>query len=162
MILKRRNVRAADIGGLAKIKHKVRSKMMDIGDYEDQSASYHVQMLMKKIGNGNLIQSLDYHNKVLLADAPLVYILDEPQIFKGISRVIPLAIDSDNSNGIAVRRILDKKQSFFMRMSSLDHCGTEDALLVMSMYRDTISNYIANCIKGEGRYNNPRFSWAGK
>lgn len=154
MIFKRKEAKPAGIGSICSIKPAVSSKMKLTEEYLSKSVVKWAQ------DNGTYIRKQFLQkgrpkNKVMLADAKLVYILED-SLFNGIVKVIPLAIYDDAAVGYGVRALTHSGQTFLMHRESLTLAsqGTIDEISgsYYQSVRDSLSYEITR-LKGS------QFSW---
>lgn len=161
MIFKRRKPKPPNVGDICNITTRMLNKMMATEEYQNRSVSYIREITGGKIYKGHLRKTLSSNNEVLAADQLLLYVSDKTP-FNGVVRVLPLVIRQDSNTGTAVRSLLEKRKSFFMRLDSLAVSDIETIGDAKSIYGDTALNYIQNIIRNENFYNKPKFSWENK
>jgi len=161
MIFKRKQPKPAGVGDICNITSRMLNKMMATEEYQDRSVSYIREIEGGVIYKGHLRKTRSTNHEVMAADQTLLYVADKTP-FKGVVKVIPLAIRRDSSTGTAVRSLLDKGKSFFMRLDSLMVSDIETINNAKSIYGDTCLNYIDMVLKHENHYNKPKFSWDDK
>jgi hypothetical protein len=160
MIFKRKERKPAGIGTICSIKTSVLNRMVLPLEYQESSVSY-----LKEIENGFITTSSlrkgRINNEIRIEDATMVYVSNSSH-YKGVVEVIVLAIRRDGGQGIACRRLLDKRKTFLMRLDSLSllHSGEIDSL--SAHYSHTVKEFIGNMIRNEEIYNKPKFSWGNR
>lgn len=155
MIFKRREAKPVRIGNICSIKPAVSLTMKQTNEYLTKSVSKYAQDNGDYI-RGQYLQKSRVRNKVMLADAKLVYILED-SLFNGIVKVVPLAIDSDAGAGYGVKALTHSGQTFLMHKESLSLASQRTVDEISGAYYQSVRDGLAHEIKHTLR--NSQFSW---
>lgn len=130
-MFKRKQAIPPTVGSFCTIKKELISKLIESPGHKENSVSYFAETH----GFGT-IQSRMFNKqnnrRILLQDCSLLYI-ETKSIFNGLVRVLPLAVENDSNDGVAIRKAVygdAKNKSFLVSTNSLS--------LVGQSYYDTI------------------------
>ena len=159
MILKRKQLKAANVGDMATINHKALTKMRHMPGYKSESVSNYCLEMFLPIHRKNLRKSNIGNNKVFLCDAKLVYINKKSIFGDDIVEVVPLKIIQDDYNYAMKHLAKEKKLTFLINKNALDYANRNVVQKVLDSMNSRVADQAERIIQ---TYVNPNFSWAGK
>lgn len=158
MILKRKQLKEAEVGDVATINYKALVKMYNRPEYTDQSASHYCRNLDNAIRSRHLRKSNSKNNKIFLCDSELVYVNKNSIFGSDLVEVVPLKIRQDDFL-YALDHLMKSKSKgvFLIPKNSLCYAGnsTIENAFASNNVKDRIKNIIKTNI-------NPNFSWEGR